>query len=255
MFGQKSENGARDLHVRTFQGVQFGVPYTKHYCPAACGSVFPFMNPHTREHITYSCWLPIMMRNPVAAQDYNTDMSGLWFGHNLHGYNSLLTGSRLSRARQLHYNDWPCASDSLFQALWLSHPAPYLVNTQSWFCYLHPDNPCTNTCSPPTLTCQQPHLIFLPLQPSVFCFVFLFVFMYINYSWIIQAFPFLDQYKCNSLGCPKSACLQAFVHITAIDSFWFGLVPTLSVQQNTSSRSSKKMELVCIPSISHDTTS
>lgn len=67
----------------------------------------------TREHNTYCYWIPIMMHNPVAAQEYNTNMSGLWFGRNLHGYNSLSTGSRLSRARRLHCNDWPCAFDSL----------------------------------------------------------------------------------------------------------------------------------------------
>lgn len=87
----------------------------------------------TREHNTYCYWIPIMMHNPVAAQEYNTNMSGLWFGRNLHGYNSLSTGSRLSRARRLHCNDWPCAFDSLFQASVaqsagsLSHQYPILI--------------------------------------------------------------------------------------------------------------------------------
>lgn len=53
----------------------------------------------TVENNAHCFWPPIMMHNLVAAQGYNTNMSGLWFGHNLHGYNSLSTGSRLSEGQ------------------------------------------------------------------------------------------------------------------------------------------------------------
>lgn len=174
----------------------------------------------TREHNAYCYWLPIMMHNPVAAQEYNTNMSGLWFGHNLHGYNSLSTGSRLSRARRLHYNDWPCASDSLFQASVAQSPGPLSrqypiliplsASWQSLHKHVHPPLPNSH--------CQQPHLHLLhPLQPRVFLSKLFLYHISISHG---------DQYRCNSLGLPKSACLQAFAHITAIDPSRFGPVPT-----------------------------
>lgn len=107
-----------------------------------------------------------------------------------------------------------------FKPLWLSHPAPYLVNTQSWSHYLHPDKVCTNTSAPhlPNSHCQQPHLHLLhPLQPQVFLSKLFLYHISISHG---------DQYRCNSLGLPKSACLQAFAHITAIDPSRFGPVPT-----------------------------
>lgn len=136
-------------------------------------------------HITYCCWLPIMIHNPLAALEYYTNMSGLWFGHNLHGYNSLSTDSRLSRARWLHCNDWPRASDSLFQAPLAQSPAP--TPHFSSIPNLDPDIciPTNTTSTPlPTCTCQHP-----PPTTSTAGFPSNPVFFSINYSSIIQAFP------------------------------------------------------------------
>lgn len=172
------------------------------------------------EHITYSCWLPIMIYNPVAAQEYNTNMSGLWFGHNLHGYNSLSTGSRLSRARRLHYNDWPCASDSLFQASVAQSPGslsrqyPILIPLSASWQSLHKHGCLPHPHLPTPLTLH----LFHPLQPSFF-----FYKLFLYHTNISQG----DQYRCNSLVRPKSACLQAFARITTIDSFWLGPTPAL----------------------------
>lgn len=156
-----------------------------------------------------------MIHNPLAAGEYYTNMSGLGFGHNLHGYNSLSTDSRLSGARWLHCNDWPCASDSLFQAPLaqsLPPPTPFLINTQFWFRYLHPHKHST----PSTCTCQHPppHLYLLfSLKSSV-----LFYKLFQYHTNISHG----DQYRCNSLDFPNSAHLRAFARITAIDSFSFG---------------------------------
>lgn len=136
-----------------------------------------------REHNAYCCWLPIMMHNPVAAQEYNTNMSGLWFGHNLHGYNSLSTGSRLSRARRLHYNDWPCASDSLFQASVAQSPGPLsrqyailiLLSASRQSLRKHPPpRPAPPIANNLTSTSS------IPSNPLPFS---------LNYFCIIQAFP------------------------------------------------------------------
>lgn len=122
---------------------------------AHVGTVVVGGNLNKKAHATYCFWLPIMIRNPLAAQEYYTNMSGLWFGHNLHGYNSLSTDSRLSGARWLHCNDWPCASDSLFQASLAQSPGPpYLVNTQSWSRYLH----LHKHSLPPPAPVNTPHL-------------------------------------------------------------------------------------------------
>ncbi len=160
-----------------------------------------------------------MMHNPVAAQEYNTNMSGLWFGHNLHGYNSLSTGSRLSRARRLHCNDWPCASDSLFQASVAQSPGtpsrqyPILIPLSASWQSLH-----KHVCPPSPTTSPPP-----PLSPSTHCCCFFFfTFKLFLYHTSISH---RDQYRCNLLGIPKSACLQAFARITAIDPPWFGPAP------------------------------
>lgn len=168
-----------------------------------------------KAHITYCCWFPIMIHNPLAALEYHTNMSSLWFGHNLHGYNSLSTDSRLSRARWLHCNDWPRASDSLFQASLAQSPGPPLpVNTQSWSRYLHLHK---HSLPPPALV-NTPHFYLLfSLQSSV-----LFYKLFLYHTSISHG----DQYRCNSLEFPKSACLRAFAYITAIDSFGFGRAPT-----------------------------
>lgn len=176
-----------------------------------------------------------MMHNPVAAQEYNTNMSGLWFGHNLHGYNSLSTGSRLSRARRLHYNDWPRASDSLFQASVAQSPGPLsrqypiLIPLSASWQSLHKH------------VCQQPHLHLLRLlHPGVFFFFKLFLY----HTSISHG----DQYRCNSLGLPKSACLQAFARITDIDPSRFGPAPTFfnvcaAAQQARSTSRNKLFEI------------
>lgn len=133
-----------------------------------------------KAHIVLCCWFPIMIHNPLAALEYHTNMSGLWFGHNLHGYNSLSTDSRLSRARWLHCNDWPCASDSLFQASLAQSPSPpppfpSIPNLDPDICI------STNTASP--------HLHSSTPPTSTSCFPSNPVFFSINYSCIIQAFP------------------------------------------------------------------
>lgn len=177
-----------------------------------------------------------MMHNPVAAQEYNTNMSGLWFGHNLHGYNSLSTGSRLSRARRLHYNDWPCASDSLFQASVAQSPGPLsrqypiLIPLSASWQSLHKHVYL--------LHCQQPPPPPSPLPQCSFFKLFLY------HTSISHG----DQCRCNSLGLPKSACLQAFARITAIDPSWFGPVPTLfnicvAAQQASSAGRNKLFEI------------
>lgn len=203
---------------------------------AAVFSLYESTQWTTREHNAYCCWLPIMMHNPVAAQEYNTNMSGLWFGHNLHGYNSLSTGSRLSRARRLHYNDWPCASDSLFQASVAQSPGPLsrqypiLIPLSASRQSLH-----KHVC-PPLPTSSPPP----PPSPPTQCF-FLFFKLFLYHTSISHG----DQYRCNSLGLPKSACLQAFARITAIDPSRFGPVPTLfnvcAAAQQASSRSRHKL--------------
>lgn len=145
-----------------------------------------------------------MMHNPVAAQEYNTNMSGLWFGHNLHGYNSLSTGSRLSRARRLYFNDQPCASDSLFQASVAQSPGPLsrqypiLIPLSAFWqtlhkhvCSLHPQR-------------QQPHLY--PRLPSLPPNQFFFFKLFLYHTSISHG----DQYRCNSLGLPKSASLCSY---------------------------------------------
>lgn len=81
------------------------------------------------KHIACCCCSPIMMYKPVAVGEYNSDMSDLWFGHNLHGYNSLSTGSRLREAMVAGCND--CTLQVYFKLLGLTHPSPS-VNTQSW---------------------------------------------------------------------------------------------------------------------------
>lgn len=155
-----------------------------------------------------------MMHNPVAAQEYNTDMSGLWFGHNLHGYNSLSTGSRLSRARRLRCNDWPRACDSLFQGSVAQSPGPPIpVNTQSWSRYLPPDKTLHKHICPPTLH-QQPQLHLL--HPRLFFFK-----LFLYHTSVSRG----DQYRCDSLGLQKCVCLQVFACKTAIDPLWFGPVP------------------------------
>lgn len=118
-----------------------------------------------------------------------------------------------------------------FKLLWLSHPVPYLVNTQSWSHYLHPDKVCTNTLpetSPPP-----------PQPPPAQCFLFFTLFLY--HTSISHG----DQYRCNSLGPPKAACLQAFACIRAIDPPWVGLAPTsfnvFAAAQQASSRSTAKI--------------
>lgn len=160
-----------------------------------------------------------MMYNPVAAQEYNTNMSGLWFGHNLHGYNSLSTDSRLSRARRLHYNDWPCASDSLFQASVAQSPGPLsrqypilILLSASWQS-LHKHvclcNPHSSTPSPPP-----------PSYPPTPFFFFYKLFLY--HTGISHG----DQYRCNSLGLQK-ICLSASICLH--NSYWlllFCLTPT-----------------------------
>ena len=126
-----------------------------------------------------------------------------------------------------------------FKLLWLSHPAPYLVNTQSWSCYLHPDKVCTNTSAPlhpiaNSLTSTSS----IPSNPV--CFFFLFSKLFLYHTSISHG----DQYRCNSLGLPKSACLQAFAHITAIDPSRFGPAPTFNMcaaAQQASTRSRNKL--------------
>lgn len=166
----------------------------------------------------YCCWLPIMIHNPLAALEYYTNMSGLWFGHNLHGYNSLSTDSRLSGARWLHCNDWPRACDSLFQAPLAQWPGPpFLVNTQSWSRYLHPYKHSTPTPRSTLVNTPPPPQLQFSLKSSV-----LFYKLFLYHTSISHG----DQCRCNSLDFPKSARLRAFARITAIDSFSFGRSPT-----------------------------
>lgn len=90
-----------------------------------------------------------------------------------------------------------------FKLLWLSLLAPYLVNTQSWSCYLHPDKVCTNTSACATPTPLPPHLHLLhTLQPHFFFFYKLFLY----HTGISHG----DQYRCNSLGLQK-ICLSASI--------------------------------------------
>lgn len=137
---------------------------------AAGGAFYPRTDTLSKKaHITPCCWFPIMIHNPLAALEYHTNMSALWFGHNLHGYNSLSTDSRLSRARWLRCNDWPCASDSLFQASLArspSHPPPPLFPSIP---NLDPDI-CisTNTASPHLRSSTPPtSTSCFPLKSSV----------------------------------------------------------------------------------------
>lgn len=91
----------------------------------------------------------IMMYKVVAEGDHNSNMSGLWFGHNLHGYNSLSTGSRLRETTVARSNDY--AAWVYFKLPGFTHPSPF-VNMQFWF-FNAPwrgyadGNHC---CSPPT---------------------------------------------------------------------------------------------------------
>lgn len=172
-----------------------------------------------------------MIYNTVAAQKYNTNMSALWFVHNLHGYNSLSTGSRLSRARRLHHNDWPCASDSLFQASVAQSPSslsrqyPILIPLSASRQSLR-KHACLPAWMParPTPTCQHTHLHLHLAPPTQCCFHHHPLYkLFLYHTSISQG----DQYRRNSLGHPKSACLRAFARITAIDSFWLGPPPAL----------------------------
>lgn len=138
-----------------------------------------------------------------------------------------------------------------FKLLWLSLLAPYLVNTQSWSCYLHPDKVCTNTSAYPT-----PHLPTPspppPSSPPTQCFFFYKLFLY--HTSISHG----DQYRCNSLGLQKSACLQAFARIT--DYRLFLVWPGAHVVQYLCSSRWNFLELkwwILFESlkISHDTTS
>lgn len=168
-----------------------------------------------KANIAYCCWLPIMIHNPLAALKYYTNMSGLWFGHNLHGYNNLSTDSRLSGARWLHCNDWPRASDSLFQAPLAQSPGPPFSSIPN----LDPDSCLPTNTAPRRLHLSTPppdiYLLF-SLKSSV-----LFYKLFLYHTSISHG----DQYRCNSLDFPKSARLRAFAHITAIDSFSFGRSP------------------------------
>lgn len=93
-----------------------------------------------------------------------------------------------------------------FKLLWLSLLAPYLVNTQSWSCYLHPDKVCTNTSACTTPTPLPPHLHLLhTLQPHVFLFFFVYK-LFLYHTGISHG----DQYRCNSLGLQK-ICLSASI--------------------------------------------
>lgn len=86
-----------------------------------------------------------------------------------------------------------------FKLLWLSHPAFYLVNTQSWSHYMHPDKVCTNTSIPlqPTTSPQFP-------SSSVFFLFKLFLYH--------ASISHKDQYTWYSLDLPKYASLQAFAY-------------------------------------------
>lgn len=176
-----------------------------------------------------------MIYNTVAAQEYNTNMSGLWFGHNLHGYNSLSTGSRLSRARRLHHNDWPCASDSLFQASVAQSPGslsrqyPILILLSASRQSLHKRLPAylpawmpARPPAPPPPASTLTSTSFAPSNPALFPHNPLYK-LFLYHTSISQG----DQYRRNSLGRPKSACLRAFARITAIDSCRLGPPPVL----------------------------
>lgn len=179
-----------------------------------------------------------MMHNLVAVQEYNTNMSGLWFGCNLHGYNSLSTDSGLRRARWLHYNDWLCASPfiSSFCGSVTRPPISSIPNLDLAICILtkslqtYPDPHKTTSTSSPS---------FPPTQPFFKYKIFLY------HTEIFHG----DPYMCNSLGLPQTAYLQAFALIKAIDSFSFGLAPTLfdvCVAAESSRSKNKLFEIVVI---------
>lgn len=97
--------------------------------PPSCNLNEKVQEQNNSKHIACCCCSPIMMYKPVVGGEYNSNMSDLWFGHNLHGYNSLSTGSRLREAMVAGCND--CTLQVYFKLLGLTHPSPS-VNTQSW---------------------------------------------------------------------------------------------------------------------------
>lgn len=169
------------------------------YCLDEC------MHETKREHISYGCWFAVMMYViPIRQVSDLVTICMVIIAYRLtQGW--VWSGGFIGMTSHVPPTGY-------FKLLWLGHLAPWLVNTQSWARDLNPDKVCTDTAQPPVPT--SPH------TPNHPCFFSHKLFRY--HTSISQG----DQYRCNSLGLQKSASLQTFARITAIDSR-FGLVHTL----------------------------
>lgn len=99
-----------------------------------------------------------------------------------------------------------------FKLLWLSQQALYLINTQSWSYYLHPDKVYTNMSG--SSRCQQPHLhLSNSLHPSD------------SFSVSYRYFP-LRSIQCVIPQASQNVIVLKAAHITAIDSSQVGPAPT-----------------------------
>lgn len=142
----------------------------------------------TTKHNAYCCWIPILMANPVPAQEYNINMSGLWFGTICMVIIAYWLAQGWAGPVRFTVMTAHVPPTVYFKLLWLSHPPLYLINIQSWSFYLHCDKVFTNMAALFNLTSTAS----IPSKPE--CFSLLF------FQWYHTCISHGDQYRCNSLG-------------------------------------------------------
>lgn len=137
------------------------------------------MQSTTTKHYTYCFWIPILMYNLVPAQEYNINMSGLWFGTICMVIIAYWLVQGWAGPVRFTVMTGHVPPTVYFKLLWLSHPALYLINFQSWSLYLHCDEVFTNMSALFNLT----SIASIPSKPECFFPSFLSVISYLHFPW------------------------------------------------------------------------